>query len=87
VTDEFRVTIEYASMAQFRPFPFDPTGPSLALSVPLPTAVSAFIIPNRHRGNVNFFDLLENLELWRFLGLGVVGVDDPGGSGRLLIPV
>jgi hypothetical protein len=66
-----RVTLEYAQMASNHPFnPSQGTGSSLSLSlsVPLPTAISAFIIPGNRRGSVNFFDLLEGLEVWRVLG-------------------
>lgn len=58
-------------MASHRPFD---TGPSLALSIPLPTAISAFVIPAGSRRSANFFDLLEGLEVWRlFLGAEDLG--------------
>lgn len=65
------VTLEYAQMTNYRLF--DPagtgSGPSLALSIPLPSAVSAFVIPAMsRRGSANFFDLIE-----RFLGSGEEG--------------
>ena len=41
------------------------------LSVPLPSAVSAFVVPRR--GSANFFDLLERAEVWSRLDqLGVL---------------
>jgi hypothetical protein len=66
-----RVTLEYAQMTNYRLF--DPagtgSGPSLALAIPLPSAISAFVIPSlNRRGSVNFFDLVE-----RFLGPGEDG--------------
>jgi hypothetical protein len=70
-TDPTSVTLEYAQMTNYRLF--DPagtgSGPSLALSIPLPSAVSAFVIPAMcRRGSANFFDLIE-----RFLGSGEDG--------------
>lgn len=47
-------------------------GASYGLSVALPTAVSGFVVP--HRGSVNFFDLLERVEVWKvFEALGIGG--------------
>ena len=63
-----RVTLEYAQMASNHPFDPSQGSTSLSLSVPLPTAISAFIIPGNRRGSVNFFDLLEGSEVWRVLG-------------------
>lgn len=82
--------MEYASTSHHRLLdPASSTGPSLALSIPLPTAISAFIIPQTHRRSANFFDLLEQLELWRYLDqLGGGGLDDPGGAwARARVPI
>ena len=39
--------------------------------MPLPSAISTFILP--HRDSANFFDLLERLDVWRRLDeLGVL---------------
>jgi len=59
-----RVTLEYAQVNTSRPF----DTPSYALAIPLPTAISAFVIPSTNRRSANFFDLLEGLEVWRILG-------------------
>lgn len=77
-----RVTLEYAQMASNHPFDPSQGSTSLSLSVPLPTAISAFIIPGNRRGSVNFFDLLEGLEVWRVLG-GEEGL----GTGRRWVQV
>lgn len=53
---------------------------SMALSIPLPTAISAFVIPPLNRrggGSANFFDLVE-----RLLGAGA-GVGDERGWMRV----
>lgn len=68
-----RVTLDYATSAHhlsgLDPFALSAAN-SFALSVPLPTAISAFIVP--HRGSANFFDLLERMDLWKRLDeLGV----------------
>jgi hypothetical protein len=70
-----RVTLDYAAsypaLDPFHPSTVDP----YAISIPLPSAVSAFVIP--HRGSANFFDLVASSGLWGKLeavGLG------PGGS-------
>ena len=65
-----RVTLDYATSTHHLASldPFAPT--HYTLSIPLPTAVSAFVIP--HRSSANFFDLFERAEIWRRLdGLGV----------------
>jgi len=77
-----RVTLEYAQMASNHPFDPSQGSTSLSLSVPLPTAISAFIIPGNRRGSVNFFDLLEGLEVWR-----VLGGDEGLGTGRRWVQV
>jgi len=67
------VTLDYASSAHHLSHldPFSLAANAQALSVPLPTAISTFIIP--HRDSANFFDLLERLDLWRRLDeLGVL---------------
>lgn len=62
------MTLDYASSAHhlsgLDPFALNGAN-SFALAVPLPTAISAFIVP--HRGSANFFDLLEKMDLWRRL--------------------
>jgi len=51
--------------------PFSLAANAQALSVPLPSAISTFILP--HRDSANFFDLLERLDVWRRLDeLGVL---------------
>lgn len=87
LTHERSVTLEYTSLTS--PFSFlDPTSaPSFALAVPVPTALSAFVIPSDHRrSGANFFDLLEQAELWRYLdklGVGVGGME----RARLRVPI
>lgn len=68
--------MDYATSAHYvsglDPFALNSAN-SYALSVPLPTALSAFIVP--HRNSANFFDLLERMDLWRRLDdLGVLNV-------------
>ncbi len=72
-----RVTLDYATSTHHLST-LDPFAPStFALSIPLPTAVSAFVIP--HKSSANFFDLIERAELWRRLegwGVGMVRVEN-----------
>lgn len=80
--------MEYASISS--PYRLDPGAPSFALSIPLPTAVSAFVIPPSHRRSANFFDLLEQLEVWRYLdklGVGVGAGLDLDLPVRMRIPI
>lgn len=74
--------MEYASPTQHRLL--DPSSaPSFALSIPLPSAVSAFVIPQgNRRGSANFFDLLEQLEVWKYLDMAGTGLAGDGeGNG------
>ena len=80
-----RVTLDYAQSTAFLTS-LDPFSPilspahSFALSVPLPSAVSAFVIPRR--GSANLFDLLERAGMWsRLEGWGL----DGNASGLKLI--
>jgi hypothetical protein len=38
---------------------------NMALSIPLPTAVSGFVV--KHRSSANFFDLLEKVDIWKYV--------------------
>lgn len=62
------------------------SGSGYSLSVPLPSAVSSFVVP--HRGSANFFDLLERAEIWRVLDqlglLGDLGAGVVGDGVRML---
>lgn len=83
-----RVTLDYATsstyLSHLDPFSINQSSAAagqLGLSIPLPTAISAFVV--RHRGSANFFDLLERVEVWRTVqrfGVGVVEDMDMGGA-------
>ncbi|ORY26336.1 hypothetical protein BCR39DRAFT_560592 [Naematelia encephala] len=82
----FRVTLDYATsasyLAQLDPFALHVSSraaANLGLTIPLPTAVSAFVV--QHRGSANFFDLMESLEVWRYLEKLGIGVGMEGMQG------
>ena len=80
-----RVTLDYAtSSAHLASLdPFSLVANAQAVAVPLPTAISAFILP-RHN-SANFFDVLERLELWRRLDeLGVMSGPAVAEGARML---
>ena len=87
-TDESRVTMEYAAPSYHIS---DPAQPDYSLSIPMPSALSAFVIPSgSRRGSTNFFDLLEQLEVWKYLDLVGTGLDGDGGEiwrGRGRVPI
>lgn len=62
--------MEYASPSSNYRLLDPSSAPAFALSIPLPSAVSAFIIPSgNRRSSANFFDLLEQLEVWKYLDM------------------
>ncbi|RSH89041.1 hypothetical protein EHS25_002703 [Saitozyma podzolica] len=80
----FRVTLDYATSAYYPSDPLNPSHPGgYALSIPLPSAISAFVVP--HRGSANFFDVLESLHLWS--RLEAVGVVTQVAGGEGYVPV
>lgn len=83
-TDNPSVTLDYATSTYYPSDPFNPSHPGgYALSIPLPSAISAFVVP--HRGSANFFDVLESLHLWS--RLEAVGVVTQVAGGEGYVPV
>lgn len=80
-----RVTLDYASSAAHLASsdPFSLAASARAIAVPLPSAISAFILP--HRDSANFFDLLDRLELWKRIDeLGALSAPGLAEGARIL---